>query len=998
MAKGDAYVECDGPANSEKQRNGMFVKYSTLFIAVFLILVLFVVVIIMVYFLHPGWGSSTLSPSPTRPVGPYDGLPTVQPHTRKPFEGRLPDTLKPTNYKIKIQPYMDEEDGDKRFLFDGEVDISMNCEKSTNVITLHALNLNIDEDTVRVNEIDTNEDIGVKDISTDEEYNFFIVKTEKKLQSGKKYKISMNYVGILNNTDIVALYLNTYQVGNETRYVVASQLEHVFSRRVFPSFDEPAMKATFDIIIKHRTIRSALSNMPVIRNETDGDWNTAYFDTTPIMSNYLVAVVVSDFVYKEKTTKNGVKFRLWSRQEVIDTVDFSMDFGIKTIEHFEELWNISFPMPKLDMVALSVFKFGAMENWGLILYQEAYMLYDKDVHTPVRAQNVARLVAHELVHMWYGNWVTMAWWSDTWLNEGFARHFQYVAIEHALPEWDVYDQFYQDAVTFKSFNVDASSDSHPTVQDVGWYNELWGQFDTRIYERGSQMIMMMRSFLGDNVLFEGFRNYLRKNSYSNAYTDDLWTALTETAVASDVNIDMKEVMDPWLLQLGFPVVTITRKDDTTAMIEQKMFVLDSEDEIPDAPGGLDYIWYIPLTYVHGGESLTPGNVPSLTWMNKILTGTIDLNGATADDWVLGNIYQHGYYRVNYDIDNWEKLISQLGTDHEKIPIQNRAALIDDVFNLARSGDVDVVLAFQVADYLRNEDNYSPWKALISNLRYVRNMLEKTPSYGYLEIYGQELVRPIYKKYGWNFTAADSDLENNDNYHHKIEAIKLSCDFNDEDCVQEAKDAYSDWMADMENNGIPQDIRAAAMCTAIRHGGQDEWRFAYKELQNTMDHALQDDITSALACTQDVWLLQRYLSDYYQLYLNQFIAEGDSAIPTTVTTVEESFDLFKIIKKVRDQSAIGYLVADEFLMHNFDDLRERDAGGSTIFPLVWEQADRLNSKFQHNQLEDFARKYNDMPEDQVNGFYKAQRKVKSNIRWMDKNYGKLGKWLKEKTSL
>ncbi|XP_077977883.1 aminopeptidase N-like [Glandiceps talaboti] len=987
MAKGDAYVEDidEGKVYPVEQRHGVFIKYLVLCIVVVLVLVLFIAVILLVYFLHPGWGC---------PSADDNGLPTVQPLTRKPFEGRLPDTLKPTNYKIKIQPYLDEEDGDKRFLFDGEVDISMNCEKSTNVITLHALKLNIDEDTVRVNEIDTNGDIGVKDISTDEEYDFFIVKTEKELQSGKKYKISMNYVGILNNTDIVALYLNTYQVGNETRYAVASQLEAFFGRRVFPSFDEPAMKATFDIIIKHRTTRSALSNMPVIRNETDGDWNTAYYNTTPIMSNYLVAVVVSDFIYKENTTKSGVKFRLWAREEMIDTVDFSLNLGLKTIDYFEELWGIPYPLPKLDMVALPDFRFGAMENWGLIQYYEFYMLYDKNVHSPVRAQKLSRLVTHELAHMWFGNWATMAWWSDSWLNEGFASHFQYAAIDHVLPEWDIYNQFYQDIVTFRSFAVDASSDSHPTVQPhVGWDYEVWEQFDTRIYDRGAQIIMMIRCFLGDTIAFEGFRNYLQKNSYGNAYTDDLWTAMTETALESGVNIDMKEVMDPWLLQLGFPVVTITRKDNTTAMIEQKMFVLDSEDEIPDAPGDFDYIWYIPVTYTHAGESLTP-NDPSLTWMNRTLTGTIDLNNATADDWVLGNIYQHGYYRVNYDLDNWEKLISQLGSDHEKLPIQNRAALIDDVFNLARSGDVDVVLAFQVADYLRNEDNYSPWKALISNLRYVRNMLQKTASYGYLENYGRELVKPIYNKFasGWNFPESDSEIENHVKYYLKIEAIKLSCDFNDEDCVKEAKDAYSDWMADTENIGIPQDIRATAMCTAIRHGGQNEWKFAYDEVQQTSDYGLLDNITSALACTQDAWLLQRYLNDYYQLYLNQSVAGGDSTIPTTG---EEALDVFKIIKKVRDQSALGYLVANEFSIYHFDGLRERNTDGSKVFPLIWEQAEKMNLKMQQAQLEDFARKYNDMPDDQVKEFYKAQRKVKANIRWMDKNYENLELWMKEK---
>ncbi|XP_077977837.1 aminopeptidase N-like [Glandiceps talaboti] len=986
MAKEDDNVEGEGEGKvyPEKERGGLFIKYLVVLIVVILLVAFFIIVIIMVYFLHPGWGCPTKG----------DALPTAQLQTRKPFEGRLPDTLKPTNYRIKIQPYLDEEDGDKRFLFDGEVDISMKCEKSTNVITLHALNLNIDEDTVRVNEIDTNEDIGVKDISTDEEYDFFTVKTKKKLQSDKQYKISMNYVGLLNNSDIVALYLGSYNVGNETRYAVASQLEHVFSRRVFPSFDEPALKATFDIIIKHRTIRSALSNMPVIRNETDGDWNTAYFDRTPVMPNYLVAVVVSDFVYKEKTTKSGVKLRTWATREMINATDFALDFGVATLDYFEDTWNISYPLPKLDMVALPVFKFGAMENWGLVVYKETRLCYDKDVNTPTRAQRVALIIVHELAHKWFGNLVTMAWWSDTWLNEGFARHFEFFVVDFIKPTWKIYEQFYQDTVTFQSFNDDASSESHPTVQPhVGWVDDLWTQFDTRVYERGSHMITMMRCFLGDTIVFEGFRNYLRKHSYGNTYSDDLWAALTETAKESGVNIDMKEVMDPWLLQLGFPVVTITRKDNTVT-IEQKVFLLDSENELPDAPEKLDYTWNIPLTYVISSEMI-PYDNPTLTWMNRTSTETIELNNATSQDWVLGNIYQRGYYRVNYDLDNWEKLILQLSMNHDTIPVQNRATLIDDAFNLVRSGDLEAILAFRVADYLRSERDYSPWKVYMSDIKYVSKQLEKTPSYGYLELYSRDLVKQLYEKDEWKFLVSDSDDINHVKYHVKVLAIDRACEVNSEKCIKEAKNVFSKWKKDKVKNEIRQDVRKTVMCTAIRHGGQDEWRFAYKELERTNDYSLKSDIVTGLACTQNVWLLQKFMDDAYQLYQNQSSKPSkESGIPNTLTTEDEPLDFYKVTEKVRDQSAVGHMVVEDFVMSHFDDLLASDEGKA--FSSIWGLADRMNTVMQLNQLEDFARKYNDMPGDQVKEFYKAQRKVKANIRWMDRNYEKLEQWLEDKT--
>ncbi|XP_077977906.1 aminopeptidase N-like [Glandiceps talaboti] len=987
MAKGD--TEAGGRAvkylpKKKPSKEGFFIGYPVLCFAIAIILLLLIFVILMVYFLHPGYGCPQVTDDKALPVlRPKDDP--------REFGGRLPDNLKPTNYRIKITPYMDEDDDDKRFFFDGEVGITINCEKSTNVITLHALKLNIDEDTVRVNEIDTNEDMGVKGISTDEEYDFFIVQTKKKLQSGKQYYVCMNYSGIVNNSDSMALYIGTYQIGGEIRYILASQLETIHARRVFPSFDEPAFKASFDIVVRHRNTRSALSNMPNIKNETDGEWNTAYYNTTPVMPTYLVAITVSDFHCKEAITSAGVKFRVWAAEDRLNKTTLALDTGVKSLAYFEDLMGIPYSLSKIDMIALPVFRFGAMENWGLITYAERAMLFDDEVHPPSDSLISSIIICHELAHMWFGNLVTLGWWGDSWLNEGFATYFEYEPLTSVFPEWDIHKNFRHGVMVLKAFENDASSSSHPTVQPkVGWKRELMQQFDSRVYQRGGSIILMMTTFLENHGFQDGLRNYLQKHSYSNTYTDDLWGALTESALDAGLDIDIKEVMDPWVLQFGFPVLNVTRTSQSKATVHQRHFLLDPFDDIPESDMG--YTWYVPLTYVHSADMSY--SEPSRAWIDKSSDETvIDLSGATSDDWILANINGHGYYIVNYDLENWNKIILQLNSNHKVVPANNRAALIFDAFNLARSGDVDAVLAFRVVDYLSTEEGWAPWQAFTRNLEFASDMLRKTPSYGNFEKYIRDLIRPSYERHGWDFTNDDDHLAD---YHLQLEAIKLSCAHNNGECVKKAKEIYSEWTKNVEDVRMRSDFRKTVACTVIRHGDLTEWQSAFNILVTTTDSETKNHLRSALGCTGELWLLRKYLMRMFELYKNE--SETDNLIPNFMRPWDfavDRYDVFKVIHDVGKQSALGSLESWRFATEYFDDLRNKSE--SQAFQVMWEFADNMNTKVELTKLEDFARKYNDMPEDQVKEFYKAQRKVKANIRWMDRNYNQLEKWLEYRVS-
>ncbi|XP_070558846.1 aminopeptidase N-like [Ptychodera flava] len=905
----------------------------------------------------------TRSPNIDRCSVSTDRLPEPVENTEKqPYHGRLPQTMQPTHYKIKLTPYLDAEDGENQFRFDGRVEISTTSLQNSRKITLHGRNLDIHRDSLQITDDDSNT-LSVKTIAFDKLYDFITIETYDEIQANRNYVIGMEYKGTLNNSDQLGFYVESYKVGNDTRYIALTQLETLYARRVFPSFDEPRYKARFDITIKHRVGRIALCNMPSIRNESDGEWMVVTFDTTPIMSTYIIAMAITDFKSRETTTKQGVLFRVWSQEELIDSAEYALHVGSQMLDYLNDLWGIPYPLPKLDMIAAPDFAFGAMENWGLVIYVHHLMLYNKTTQAPDTALAVANIIGHELVHQWFGNLVTLEWWKYTWLNEGFARYFEFMAVDFVEPSWDIFNQFYQNEVTFDAMESDAIASAHPTIMDVGWDVDIWKLFDSRGYERGASMNQMMRYFLGD-AFMDGLRNYLKHNQYKNTETDDLWHYLTEASIGS-TNIDVKEVMDPWLFQTGFPVVTVTRTSKTTAVATQRMYVED-KNRLPD----LGNKWHIPLTYTHSGR-LDLEN-PEHVWLKpEDESALLELFDAKGGDWLLVNIQQYGFYRVNYDPDSWDKLIQQLTTDHEVIPVKNRAALIDDVFSLSRSLDVDAVTSLRLAEYLQFEtENYSPWGTAIEHFDYLKNKLERTAAYGFYKKYLRRLIKPLYDELGWDFTY-DDQLE----YHLRRTAVEFACYAEDEDCLSTVAQKHKEWVKeDTHHDGIPTEILDVVLCDAIEFGSEDDWQVLLETLYHvssdvTLSH-LSQALKFALSCTRDYTLVKRYLEESLELD-----------------------DDFSIISYVRDNSVVGYHLAWQFVMSKFDllvSLNEKNA-----YELVWTFAVKMNSKKDLLEMEQFGREYNDMPKYVVNDFYEALDIIKFNIAWMDKNYKNVYRWLKRR---
>ena len=310
------------------------------------------------------------------------------------------------------------------------------------------------------------------------------------------------------------------------KWMAVTQFEATDARRAFPCWDEPAVKSTFSISItapKHLTV---LSNMDALETKEQDDLVEHKFRTTPLISTYLIAWALGEFESIEKVNQNGVKVRVYTTEGLSSKGKFALDVAARTLDFFTEYFGIAYPLPKMDLLAVHDFGAGAMENWGLVTYRTVYLLFDEENSSLKTKQNVAYVVGHELAHQWFGNLVTMEWWSDLWLNEGFATWVGWLAADHLFHEWNIWNEFIMDDCQ-AGLKLDSLRSSHPIEVPVRNPAEITQIFDSISYSKGASVIRMLVDFLGEGTFQKGLRSYLQKHKYSNAKTSDSEQYVTE---------------------------------------------------------------------------------------------------------------------------------------------------------------------------------------------------------------------------------------------------------------------------------------------------------------------------------------------------------------------------------------------------------------------------------------------------------------------------------------
>ncbi|XP_046543779.1 glutamyl aminopeptidase-like [Haliotis rubra] len=735
------------------------------------------------------------------------------------------------------------------------------------------------------------------------------------------------------------------------RYLASSQLQPTDTRRVFPCFDEPDFKAIFKITIIHQPGYQALGNMPLYRSSVlSNGWLRKEFEPTPIMSTYILAFVVADFKSRNYSFNSGYQLRIWAQPDAYSQTKHALDFGVKTYNFFTEYFNTSDVVPKADHVAVPDFSGGAMENWGLVIYRETALLYDPYVSSSSNKYMVTLIMAHEIAHTWFGNMVTMKWWDDLWLNEGFASLLMYFAMDNAYPEWNVFAIQVVEYM-FPAMVKDALVTSHPVSADIEDPDDVQQSFDIISYNKGMAVLRMLQGFIGWKSFKEGLQLYVRRYKFQNADRDELWQTFTETVNNTYI---VKKIMDTWTRQTGYPVVNV-RTVNNSFILEQERFLLNQEEADPLDDNPFGYRWYIPFTYIIQYDR----NVRKV-WLN-LEAATIN----RTEGWVLGNVDYMGFFRVNYEKDMWMRLGDQLLYNHTVFSEANRAGLIGDAFALARANLLDYDIALNLTRYLKNELNYVPWRAFVDSIEFLRGMIATKEAYVYLQQYLRDLVTPVYN----TATYVKGSLP--DKYLHRI-ILGMACDVGVGNAVKYAKSTFNAWKT--YNTVLAADLSVLIYSVGIREGGTDEWDFVWEKAQSTSVASERQIMMEALAQTQKPWLLWRYANWVFD---PSKIKKQDVRVVMTYFT----------------KTPLARSVALEFFMTRWKDLVNRFGHDPFLLPEVIPTVTSfVNSEFHLRQLETIFKET--PPKTASKAAENALALTRSNIKWMETYYEKIAVWLKD----
>jgi glutamyl aminopeptidase len=498
---------------------------------------------------------------------------------------RLPTSAVPAKYDLYLFPDL------VYGLFRGKVTAQTNIRETTNEIVMHSNQLNI-------NEVFVNENLGSFEV--DQQYELLTVrKTDgSEFSQGSVVNITVDFDGDMKNR-IVGLYTSSYtNAVGDVRYMATSKFEPTYARQAYPCFDEPNLKATYKVhLLKPKDSEYiALSNYPQEPDEEEvPEGVMVHFDETVAMSTYLSCFIVSDFKHTATSFDNGgtdVPFRVYASSDQLDKTNYAGTVGKLSIEYYIKYFNIPYPLPKLDMVAIPDFVSGAMEHWGLVTYRETALLYDPKTHSVSNKQRVAEVVAHELAHSWFGNLVTMDWWNNLWLNEGFATYIAVKGVSAAEPSWQMLDQFLTSTL-HSILSLDATQASHPIIQTVQTPDQITEVFDSVSYNKGASVLRMLESVVNPDNFQNGVTNYLKEHQYGNAITQDLWDEI-QKVVGDKLNIT--EFMDTFTVQMGYPILDAT-VDGNKYTFRQKRFLKDYESAATQKRSPLNYKWNVPVTYI-----------------------------------------------------------------------------------------------------------------------------------------------------------------------------------------------------------------------------------------------------------------------------------------------------------------------------------------------------------------------------------------------------------------
>lgn len=757
---------------------------------------------------------------------------------------------------------------------------------------------------------------------------------DKTLPIGLGGKLVINYKGILNNA-MAGFYISNYtDAEGQKKKLASTQFEALDARRAFPCVDEPAMKATFTLSLTIPKVLTALSNMPEsLSTYLSNGMKKVTFQKSPKMSTYLLAWAVGEVDCIRSQSKNGVSIGVYAPPGRAEQGRFALDVAVRSLDFYDEFFGVPYPLPKLDMICITEFAMGAMENWGLVTYREVDLMIDEKTASSQQIQRVATVVAHELAHQWFGNLVTMKWWDDLWLNEGFASYMENFCVNALFPDWKMWDQYSTGSMAV-ALRMDALRSSHPIQVPINHAEEVEQVFDAISYCKGSTAVRMAACILGPAAFQKGLGNYMQQHAYGNTVTQDLWSAWS---AVSDHN--MNEIMNSWTSQMGYPYIKVTQDEWTdksiTFVAEQFWFLSDGSELQGDEKKKL---WTIPLLFLTKDKKSQQAVLLSA----KKQKFSLPVSG-NKNNFLKINAGQEALVRVSYSPAMLDRLCTAISD--QKLGTVDRAAVLLDAYELARAGyDTSFESVVAILKSFKNELSHSVWKAINIVLKGLNSIIQEIGSDTYVtfKAFAATLVKEALDAVGWDASPGDG---------HSTKLLRtiiidLLYDFcsSESDVIAEAIRRFEGHHD--EPSLLPSDIRETVFKIVLRNGGKTEYD-QVMTLFNSYDNNADKKIA-----------------------LMAFGSTGDKAMKTaTLDWCVKSGqvklqDFFYGIAGVTNSSREGAIMAWDYYKNNFEFFQEKlkkaipalsEAAISYSFRFVTaDKADELEEFFKKNPVEAASR--------------------------------------------
>src|SRR5881398_3473978 len=723
-----------------------------------------------------------------------------KPFSFKDTPGKLPKEVVPTDYSIRIVPNIDA------FTFTGAETVKLMVRSPVHQLVLNALEIEITEASL------DDEVLPKSALKVDKEKELITLALTSELSLGD-HILALSFSGKINQQGQGLFYVHYQEQGSGAQKIMlGTQFEATDARRFFPCWDEPAFRARFQLTVVVPENWLAVSNMliesEILLNGRDPaaaggrprldtssgapggcalpprkPMKEVRFAPTPPMSSYLNVFVAGELDFIQSQV-GPTQIRVIATKGKAELGRYALDASAEFLKYYNDYFGVPYPLPKLDQIAIPGGFGGAMENWGGITYYESRLLFDPKNSSSETKQNMYAVFAHEMAHMWFGDLLTLQWWDNLWLNEGFAAWMGSKYTAHFNPDWEVWlarniqrDPTRRTGIAKEvAMEGDARSTTHAIQQPVANESDANSAFDDITYRKGQSFLRMLESFLGEAAFRDGIRRYIAAHKYSNSTTADLWNALSEASKKP-----VGEIAAGWTEQPGFPVV-IMKRDGEKISLSQERFTIN----FPNAPA---LEWKIPLTYFVIGDNKIE---------SRLMNGKIENLPNVATDRVIKlNANGAGNYRVQYDESSWKALLGAL----PKLSLEDRVNLLSDSWALVQANRADASLYLELIGKLPRSHELAERDQIVNAFDYINRLLIGEPTREKFQAYARSILRPTFDELGWEPRKNESPRES----LLRASLIVALADLNDQEVIDGCKQRFEKFVADPPS--LAPDLRA-----------------------------------------------------------------------------------------------------------------------------------------------------------------------------------------------